>query len=260
MTDSKNHNGGASDVLHVGQSGDTSCLTSNSPSSTASSSTRTGTPDSNSGSSSDGGAIAGGVIGAIVFLVAAALAVWLYLRRRRGKRAQDGFGAPPAIVVNGGRGSLLPGWRNNREEIDLLTGSHEIASMSSGASLPREYEPRPYILPSDNRGTAGHSTASSSVGGAPSESGPQTTTDLTSPARQSFSTTTTQQRKAALAGVSSYTPSRFIVHTDADDTRFQDDDDDEVVELPPQYTDRRIPSNTSTSETGTGTGTGTSSQ
>lgn len=50
--------------------------------------------------------------------------------------------------------------------------------------------------------------------------------------------TSSSQRKAAMAGVTSYTPSRFIVHTDADD-ELPPPNEDGVVELPPQYTERR---------------------
>ncbi|KAF5385180.1 hypothetical protein D9615_001461 [Tricholomella constricta] len=50
----------------------------------------------------------------------------------------------------------------------------------------------------------------------------------------------TAQRKAALAGVSTYTPSRFIVHTDVED-ELPPPNQDGVVELPPQYSERRGP-------------------
>ncbi|RDB28952.1 hypothetical protein Hypma_015596 [Hypsizygus marmoreus] len=53
-------------------------------------------------------------------------------------------------------------------------------------------------------------------------------------------TMTTAQRKAALAGVSSYTPSRFIVHTDVED-ELPPPNQDGIVELPPQYSARRGP-------------------
>jgi len=49
---------------------------------------------------------------------------------------------------------------------------------------------------------------------------------------------TSTQRKATMAGISSYTPSRFIVHTDVED-ELPPPNNDGVVELPPQYTERR---------------------
>ena len=53
------------------------------------------------------------------------------------------------------------------------------------------------------------------------------------------------RRKAAMAGMSSYQPAtRFIVHTDAEDG--VPAGEDEVVELPPQYSERRAPAATHT--------------
>jgi len=45
------------------------------------------------------------------------------------------------------------------------------------------------------------------------------------------------QRKAAMAGASNHTPSRFIVHTDVEDALPPNEDG--IVELPPQYSERR---------------------
>jgi hypothetical protein len=52
---------------------------------------------------------------------------------------------------------------------------------------------------------------------------------------------TSTQRKAAMAGVTGYAPSRFIVHTDAED-ELPEPNGEGVVELPPQYSERRGPS------------------
>lgn len=48
-----------------------------------------------------------------------------------------------------------------------------------------------------------------------------------------------QRQKAAVAGITAYKPSRFIVHTDVEEAAANAEE--EVVELPPQYTDRRQP-------------------
>ncbi|KAF9481016.1 hypothetical protein BDN70DRAFT_931251 [Pholiota conissans] len=67
------------------------------------------------------------------------------------------------------------------------------------------------------------------------------TTGQTSSNRQSTSTSTSAaQRKAAAAGVTPYKPSRFIVHTDVEDV-LPPTAEEEVIELPPQYTERRGP-------------------
>ncbi|KAF9040546.1 hypothetical protein BJ165DRAFT_1490722 [Panaeolus papilionaceus] len=55
---------------------------------------------------------------------------------------------------------------------------------------------------------------------------------------ESTSASTAAARKAAMAGPSTYVPSRFIIHTDADD-ELPPPNEDGVVELPPQYTERR---------------------
>lgn len=56
---------------------------------------------------------------------------------------------------------------------------------------------------------------------------------------RSDSVTSAQQRKAAMAGVSDYkAPSRILVHTDAEDV-LPPPNADGVVELPPQYSERR---------------------
>lgn len=51
-------------------------------------------------------------------------------------------------------------------------------------------------------------------------------------------TTSTTKRQAALAGSATQKPTRFIVHTDVEDD-LPPPNEDGVVELPPQYTERR---------------------
>jgi hypothetical protein len=51
----------------------------------------------------------------------------------------------------------------------------------------------------------------------------------------------TAQRKAAMArGAAEYKPPRFVVHTDVEDG-LPPPNEDGVVELPPQYSERRVP-------------------
>ena len=50
--------------------------------------------------------------------------------------------------------------------------------------------------------------------------------------------TTTSQRKGAIAGVTPNKPARFVLHTDAEDV--PQPNDEEVVELPPQYSERQL--------------------
>ncbi|KAG6898058.1 hypothetical protein C0992_006536 [Termitomyces sp. T32_za158] len=58
-------------------------------------------------------------------------------------------------------------------------------------------------------------------------------------------TMSSAQRKAAMAGVSGYQPSRFIVHTDVED-ELPPPNQDGIVELPPRYSERRGAPTTST--------------
>jgi hypothetical protein len=84
-----------------------------------------------------------------------------------------------------------------------------------------QYEPRPFNLSSSSNL---HSRSTSK-------------TDSVSPfADGEFSQAGRQ--KAAIAGVPANKPSRFILHTDVDEAI---PDEVDIVELPPQYTDRRQP-------------------
>lgn len=51
--------------------------------------------------------------------------------------------------------------------------------------------------------------------------------------------TSSARRKAAMAGETTYRPTRFIVHQDLEEAVPQDEGD--VVELPPQYSESRTP-------------------
>lgn len=83
-----------------------------------------------------------------------------------------------------------------------------------------QFEPHPYTLPP----SASSHTRSNSKEDSDS---PFTDGELSQAGRQ----------KAAMAGVSAYRPSRFILHTDVEETLPIEEMD--IVELPPQYTDRR---------------------
>jgi hypothetical protein len=58
------------------------------------------------------------------------------------------------------------------------------------------------------------------------------------PQSTSSTSASISQRKAAMAGVRASQPPRFVVHTDADDDLPQPNNDG-VIELPPQYSERR---------------------
>ena len=60
-------------------------------------------------------------------------------------------------------------------------------------------------------------------------------------ANRTSTSTSTAQRKAAAAGMTAYKPSRYILHTDVEDALPPTAEDEEVIELPPQYSERRVP-------------------
>lgn len=74
----------------------------------------------------------------------------------------------------------------------------------------------------------------------------------------SSSMSSSGRRKAAIAGMTSYQPvTRFIVHSDAED--LFPEDEAEVVELPPQYSERRTLATVPTGERPASSMTGLSS-
>lgn len=60
------------------------------------------------------------------------------------------------------------------------------------------------------------------------------------PGGSASSMTSSARNKAAMAGVATYKPTRYIVHTDLEEAQ-PPDEGAEVVELPPQYSERRGP-------------------
>lgn len=93
-------------------------------------------------------------------------------------------------------------------------------------SLPQSgpHEPNPFILPT----TPGYHPRQSSK-----------STALTPATSMSDDYASQgQQQKAAMAGISPYKPTRFIVHTDVEEV---ESDVEAIFEVPPQYTDRRPP-------------------
>lgn len=86
-----------------------------------------------------------------------------------------------------------------------------------------QYESHPFTLPATS---PNHTRTSSKVD-------PNTphNTDLSHAGRS----------KAALAGETAYRPTRYIVHNDLEEAG-PSEQEEELVELPPQYTDRRDPS------------------
>ncbi|KAF8647917.1 hypothetical protein AX16_006449, partial [Volvariella volvacea WC 439] len=272
MTDSEGRQGGSSDVRIVAFTDDRWCLDANSPSSTPSvptltseTSTPSSTPSTSTSapstpdSSSEGvsiGAIAASVIGSLLFLAVVITLGLFFLKRRQDRHTSSGFGRRPRsqseVDLAGDDSSRMYPYQassttlasniapspfpstsqldqNPFGDLQSRTVHHEITPYPP----PSQYPPSP-PLPYTSGARSDLASPPYPSTTAPSESaGPS---DRTS----TIDSMSTSQRKAALAGVSTYRPTRFIVHTDADDI-LPPPNEDGVVELPPQYSESRAP-------------------
>ncbi|KAG1825863.1 uncharacterized protein BJ212DRAFT_1510159 [Suillus subaureus] len=248
MTDSQGRQGGSSDLETVALSNNATCLSSNSPSSTASvpSSTTASTtastsagvlPTSNS-SSSNTATIASAVIGCVVALAALVSLGMFLLRKRRASRS-------PYVISSSQRHSRrLP-------STDLDHEGSQYGHVPPIYPFPYQADSVSHLAPPIHPATQSHLTNSST--GSVALNDPHTPFSQTMHSRQisksdSFagygdaggsSMSSAGRRKAAMAGQTAYKPStRFILHTDVEDVV---PDDNGVVELPPQYSEYRRP-------------------
>ncbi|TDL28532.1 hypothetical protein BD410DRAFT_781054 [Rickenella mellea] len=260
MTDAAGRHGGSSDIVTVGWTNEGTCLNASSPASTASPSSSTSSVNSPSATAlplvnaSKGlrvspGTIAGAVIGAVVltalliFLVAFCL-----LRRKRMNDDPDASVIPTPAFINNRRATILSTRRRNTtgHSVDLLHNTGSESPPSSDSFPPRDqYEPNPFIMPSEPSAANGHSESHDEFPRSPSDPGfslpvtPRDTYMSRQSRHMSFAASTTSdgaRRKAQMAGLTSYQTPRFILHTDADDESV---DEPDVVELPPQYAIRK---------------------
>lgn len=261
VTDSQGRKGGSSDQKLVGVSDTSSCLDSQSPSSgspipsaTSSSASATSSGASGTGSSLpsndessshgiSGGVIAGAIVAAILGVLAVGLLVWFFCtRRRRRQSAYDRYDRRSRInPIDLGQEPA-----NHPDEVAHLpaVSPYPFSNPSIGSPTGPEshyqtsqyqsdvpYLSNPYSdhAPSIGEGSAIRSSSVVSAAQGPlSLSNPDTT--MSSAAR----------RKAQQAGVSDYRPQRFVLHTDLEDAG-PSDQHEEVVELPPQYSEGRVP-------------------
>ncbi|KAJ7786241.1 hypothetical protein B0H16DRAFT_1489753 [Mycena metata] len=230
---------GGSFLDTVTLTGDTSCINASSPSSTidasasaSASATSTGSAVPTTPASSKTGAIAGSVLGALIFLAVLITLGLFFLRQRQEKKN--------AMAPGGSEFRRTS--RPMQSELDL-TGPFMSASTTPNnsthnlpSSPPAHYQPYGMAsrLPeSANPFNHAPSTAPSSIHSpdvdpfmdrAPGPSGSRTP----------------GQRKSAMSGLTGYTPSRYVLHTDAEDEDLAPNEDG-VVELPPQYSASRPP-------------------
>lgn len=301
MTDSEGRQGGSTSLLTVSESDDSSCTNGTTPHSTAQASTQTSTPSATAAlqaatSGVKPGEIAGSVVGGLtlVGIIVLLLVCGLRRRRSRGKGELPHMVYPTPVFINNGgpsrvsrmRSSLMPtGRRRTQPPVDLLPSQARPRLLSSpyypsSSTLPPrdEYEPNPYVLPSEASARDGHSdqmgprsdlrysqwsglyteasnprsrSLSRSDGEPPLSPGSNLSTNPYGQQnarhiRRPSVPFSVASGKASMAGNTHSVP-RLILHTDADDLSTVDDNEP-VIELPPQYTDRRPPSDVPTVE------------
>ena len=295
MTDAKGRRGGTSNLVAVGDSDDSSCINVSSPHSTADAiATQTGgvqaTQTVNVSGGISSGVIAGAVVGGIAGLVVVGFIAFfcIHWHRRQVQKSQLETGASNLNFIHNDalqndtsrlsriRSSLIPGRHRlpAQRAVDLMQSSvmrdqplqaTSPLAPSLGSFPPRsEYEPNPYILPSDVSAIDGHSDrlrselysseanydsqngharviSQSDINDTSALKSTSPESPLNNHIRQSsFPHSITSgngtSRKGSMPGTARST--RFILHTDLDDIAPVDGPDD-VVELPPQYSDRR---------------------
>ncbi|GJJ15081.1 hypothetical protein Clacol_009356 [Clathrus columnatus] len=220
--------GSVNNAIGNNPNGDSSCINSNSPSSTpapAAGAVETGTPsNTGGGSSTNVGAIAGGVIAGVAAVIIAVLLTLFFVRRRRHQRDR------------------------RRHSLDLLP--------ESGHPNAEQYQPEPFIIPSsvgsrsqhartmsngseDDDGASGTRPSMSEVGrrysALSTTDQSETTGYLGVPPRTGTGTYTSTSRKSPHPP--SLRPVNFVQHEDAGELPEGEgsNQEPETVELPPTY-------------------------
>ena len=266
MTDAQGNQGGSSDIKVVGVSDDSSCLDNSSPSSTSGPPSITASTPSSSNPSPGPSApliapshgisiatIAGTVIASLLFLAVIITLGLFFLRKKLSRSSRnvrrlpgtleseidlsfDPRQAPVVTPYNVPQSYDRPYPSNANPSLDTNPFQDPPSHPLSRYQLPLQDHPGTFQSPSQNYPlVSGHPPLTLTDSSAPSLS--RTESEPVPP--QSMPSSSTPQRKAAMAGVKTYQPSRFIVHTDADDDLPRPNDDG-VIELPPQYSERRI--------------------
>jgi len=241
MLDSQERNGGSSDVKQVGITDDSSCLNSSSPSSTTTSpSSATTSPSSTSSSTAStmpaapssstspshglsAAVIIGAAAGGLVSIAVLGGLVLFFLRKQNSRHVRSDI---DLSYESTSASNIRP------YTISSSTNLSQQYSPPPHFDPPAQYEHRPFIPPPDpeplSYPRSRHSMTNSQ-------------SELLSPELEqsgsSSSFMSTAQRKAGMVGVTSYQPSRFVLHTDVDDAPHEE----ELIELPPQYSDNRRP-------------------
>ncbi len=243
MVDSSNRQGGTSSVLTVGQSGDSSCLDSDSPATTSNSpslvtaiststSTQIGTISASASRSHLGmGTLIAAIVVPVVAVITLVIGTFICYRRRR---------------RSGGVRVLGPR-KSRRPVVDLMKGDPDTPPHMEEVGSPTTATPFLHgRSPSaDDETTLGGVSSPPDTSATTSQSNAQSSgSSSLAPVSASGSQPDAHagaRRKAAEAAVLAppgHQPStRFILHTDIEDDA--PPPVEEVVELPPQYSERR---------------------
>ncbi|KAL1748471.1 hypothetical protein HDZ31DRAFT_79604 [Schizophyllum fasciatum] len=213
MVDYSGKSGGASDTKLVGASDDSSCLNDSSPTTTA---TPSASSDNDSGSHISIGAIAGTVLGCLVFLAVVVTLGLFYLRKRAGDRQP---------------------WepKKRRQSLAVLEVDPPSYDRHQGEFMPSggQYDADPFIVPPPVTYQPPSSASASDTDHAAAAAAHSRTLSMNSGALSSSTS-----KGGQTPTTSRYAHSRFILHTDVEDVEPAPDADG-VIELPPQYTERR---------------------
>ncbi|KAJ7125649.1 hypothetical protein C8R43DRAFT_1029766 [Mycena crocata] len=252
MTDANFRQGG-SFLNTVAVSGDSSCITPDSPSSTtnaAATPTSSGPGESSAPATprSSTGAIAGSVLGALIFLAVLITLGLFFLRQRQEKkktmmaggsefrRTSRPLDSQLDLTYDPRQNTNAPPYNgppymspsNSATPATSLYG-HEHQAMQGSPQLPTHYQPHSPFLSSrsDNENPF-------------SEPSPSAEVNPFMDQGSGSDAVSAGQRKSGMSGFTGYKPSRYVLHTDAEDDDLPVNADG-VVELPPQYSASRAP-------------------
>ncbi|KAK7064282.1 methionine vitamin-b12 [Favolaschia claudopus] len=236
-----NGNSGGSVLRTVGLSGDTSCIKNGvSPSSTADSDS--GATSSPSGSGvpstprSNVGAIAGSVLGALIFLAVLITLGLFFLRQRQEKKnaRMGGNDFRRSRPLNHSELDLSYDAQRNLSSSPFMTASSTPATSVFNGAPPAHYQSHSqYLAPEADNPFGSQSGSRHTQNTHNTDVDPFMERDVAD-------STSAGRRKSAMAGIAGYKPSRYVLHTDAEDDDLVPNSEG-VVELPPQYSAARRP-------------------
>ncbi|KAH7104463.1 hypothetical protein BKA62DRAFT_692310 [Auriculariales sp. MPI-PUGE-AT-0066] len=238
MTDARNRSGGLTDVQPVLSAENTACLTATSPHETEGGPSAM-EPDINQLST---GAIAAAVIGTLIAFFA--IGAFVFIRKRKRRSDQGGVAAEPFDPGHARQTARFS--RRVHPSVDLLAVNRD-GYRQAGLASPS--------TPSRSQAGHGHSNSGGDDIGQTQDSHFDSTDPSYAPdpfvgesTPRTMTSFHTQQSSDPQTRRSSYnkatplrtpvTP-RFILHTDAGGLEDHPPGEDEVVELPPMYTDTR---------------------